>query len=49
MYYDKDIDSLMFRTKNRPLLSKKITPKEAYIVSLLFTATGIGLGYYINF
>ena len=48
MYYDKDIDTLMFRTKNRPLPSKKISPKEAYIVSLLFTTIGIGLGFYIN-
>lgn len=48
MYYDKNIDALMFRTRNRPLPSGKISPKEASIVSIIFTATGIGLGFFIN-
>jgi len=48
MYFDRDIDALMFRTQKRPLPSKKLPPDEAFIVSSLFTATGIGLSFYIN-
>ena len=48
MYYDKDIDALMYRTKKRPLPTKRLPPGEAYTVSLIFTAVGIGLGFLIN-
>ena len=48
MYYDKDIDALMYRTKKRPLPTKRLPPGEAYSVSLVFTLIGISLGFMIN-
>ena len=48
MYYDKDIDALMYRTKQRPLPTKRLPYGEAYSVSLIFTSIGIGLGFLIN-
>ncbi|MGQ4834651.1 MAG: heme o synthase [Candidatus Asgardarchaeia archaeon] len=49
MYYDRDIDSMMFRTMRRPLPTKKILPEEAYSVSLIFVVFGVGISFLINF
>ena len=45
---EKDIDSLMDRTKNRPVPSGRMSPKMALLVASLLTILGIGLLYSIN-
>jgi protoheme IX farnesyltransferase len=45
---EKDIDSLMDRTKNRPVPSGRMSPKMALFVASLLTILGIGLLYSIN-
>lgn len=45
---EKDIDSLMDRTKNRPVPSGRMSPKMALLVASLLTITGIVLLYTIN-
>ncbi len=49
MYYDRDIDSVMFRTRNRPLPSNRLDPDEAFAVSMTLAATGIAIGFFINY
>ncbi|SFD06340.1 protoheme IX farnesyltransferase [Flavobacterium phragmitis] len=45
---EKDIDSLMDRTKNRPVPSGRMSPKVALLVASLLTILGIVLLYTIN-
>jgi protoheme IX farnesyltransferase len=45
---EKDIDSLMDRTKNRPVPSGRMSPKMALFVASLLTIIGISLLYSIN-
>ncbi|CAD0002725.1 heme o synthase [Flavobacterium salmonis] len=45
---EKDIDSLMERTKNRPVPSGRMTPKVALFVASLLTIIGVVLLYTIN-
>ena len=45
---EKDIDSLMDRTKNRPVSSGRMSPTTALIVASLLTIIGISLLYTIN-
>lgn len=45
---EKDIDSLMDRTKNRPVPSGRMSPTMALIVASLLTVIGIALLYTIN-
>jgi protoheme IX farnesyltransferase len=45
---EKDIDSLMDRTKNRPVPSGRMSPKVALLLAGLLTITGIVLLYTIN-
>lgn len=45
---EKDIDSLMDRTRNRPVPSGRMSPKMALFVASLLTITGIVLLYTIN-
>ncbi|OIV41848.1 heme o synthase [Flavobacterium johnsoniae] len=45
---EKDIDSLMDRTKNRPVPSGRMSPVTALIVASLLTIIGIALLYTIN-
>ena len=42
MWYDRDIDALMLRTKKRPLPSGKISPREALILGLVLSLLGVG-------
>ena len=44
-----DLDSLMKRTENRPLPTKRMNPKEALFVSLLMGLVGVSLLFLINF
>lgn len=43
MWWDRDIDAKMGRTKKRPLASGIIDPREALIVGLVVSAFGVGL------
>lgn len=43
MWWDRDIDSKMRRTKNRPLAAGKINPHEAFWVGLVLSLLGVGL------
>ena len=45
---EKDIDSLMDRTKNRPVPSGRMSPTVALLVASLLTIIGIALLYTIN-
>ncbi|MEP6929512.1 MAG: UbiA family prenyltransferase, partial [Flavobacterium sp.] len=45
---EKDIDSLMDRTKNRPVPSGRMSSKMALVVAVLLTIIGIALLYTIN-
>ncbi|WP_022870823.1 heme o synthase [Yaniella halotolerans] len=42
-YIDRDIDQYMERTKNRPLVTGEVTPREALIFSWVLTVASIGL------
>ena len=42
-YIDRDIDKLMHRTENRPLVTGEVTPREALIFSWLLGAAAIGI------
>lgn len=48
MWFDRDIDSKMERTKARPLASGKIEPKEALWVGLIVSFLGVGLALFMN-
>lgn len=43
MWYDRDIDAKMNRTKNRPLPNGTLNPNEALILGLLISVLGVGL------
>lgn len=45
---EKDIDTLMDRTKNRPVPSGRMSPMTALIIASLLTIIGIALLYTIN-
>jgi protoheme IX farnesyltransferase len=45
---EKDIDSLMDRTKNRPIPSKKMSVSTAFYISIILTLIGIVVLYKIN-
>ncbi len=41
MWYDRDIDAKMERTKNRPLPSGRISPREGFILGLVLSFLGV--------
>jgi protoheme IX farnesyltransferase len=43
MWYDRDIDSKMNRTKHRPLPSELLNPNEALMLGLFVSLIGIGI------
>jgi protoheme IX farnesyltransferase len=45
---EKDTDLLMDRTKNRPVPSKRMTPKTAFIIASSLTILGLVILYNIN-
>ena len=45
---EKDIDSLMDRTKNRPIPSNKMSVNTAFYISIILTLIGIVVFYKIN-
>ena len=42
-YYDRDIDAIMKRTKDRPTVTGEIKPNQVLILSLLMCLVGLGL------
>jgi protoheme IX farnesyltransferase len=42
-YIDRDIDKVMHRTENRPLVTGEVTPREALIFAWLLGAAAIGI------
>ncbi|WP_144670212.1 heme o synthase [Arthrobacter sp. U41] len=42
-YLDRDIDKLMHRTENRPLVTGEVTPREALVFSWLLGAAAIAI------
>ena len=46
---EKEKDSIMDRTKNRPIPLGKISPRSAFIICLIMILSGIVLLYLINF
>ena len=42
-YIDRDIDKLMHRTENRPLVTGEVTPREALVFSWLLGAAAIAI------
>jgi len=48
MIWDRDIDAVMDRTKQRPLPANKISIKEAVIFGTLLNVLGLGLAYYLS-
>ncbi len=43
MWYDRDIDTVMNRTHNRPLASGKVSQKEAWRLGMVMAILGVGL------
>ena len=41
--YERDTDSLMFRTRMRPLAAQRVTTSEALVFSLALAAIGLGM------
>lgn len=41
-YYDRDIDPLMERTKNRPTVTGKVSPGKVLLLSIVLITVGIG-------
>lgn len=48
MWWDRDIDACMARTRSRPLADGRVAPGEALAVGLALTAAGVGLGLALN-
>lgn len=45
---EKDLDALMYRTKNRPVASGRMTVNTAFIIACVFTILGLVILYTIN-
>src|SRR5688500_1230987 len=41
--YERDTDSLMFRTRMRPLAAQRVTTTEAVVFSVVLAVLGIGI------
>lgn len=47
-YNDRDIDAIMDRTKDRPIPSGRISPKNALVFGLVLTAIALIFSWFIN-
>ena len=45
---EKDLDSLMLRTQNRPIPSGRMSVNQAFIIAVILTLIGIAILYLIN-
>ena len=45
---EKDTDTLMQRTKNRPLPTGRMSVQTAFFIAILFAVVGLSILYYIN-
>ncbi len=48
MFFDRDIDSLMFRTEDRALPSEQMSPNTAFVISVVLVIPGVLLAARIN-
>ncbi len=48
MYWDRDIDAIMERTKDRALPSGKVSPAFVLWHGIIFSTIGVGIAYFIN-
>ena len=48
MFYDRDIDTVMNRTHNRPLAVGTVSPREALRLGLVLSIVGVGLAVAMN-
>lgn len=48
MYIDRDIDILMARTKNRPIVTGDVSPRAALIFAWILTITSTGLLWWVG-
>jgi protoheme IX farnesyltransferase len=48
MYFDRDIDSAMFRTKDRPIPSKRVSTRGALLLSSLLFLAGLILAFRVK-
>ena len=48
MVFDRKIDALMDRTKNRPIPSGKVSVNEAIILGTVLNVIGLGIAFWIN-
>lgn len=49
MWWDRDIDAKMTRTRNRPLAAGKISAREVLLLGLVLSVLGVGLAVWIDF
>jgi heme o synthase len=47
-YFDRDIDAIMARTKNRPIPIGRIAPTNAFVYGFVLLALSLGLSYYLS-
>ncbi|UVS70649.1 heme o synthase [Nitrososphaera viennensis] len=47
-YIDRDIDAMMDRTKDRPIPSGRISPKNALAFGLILTAISLVMSWFVN-
>lgn len=48
-YNDRDIDAIMDRTRERPIPSGRITPKNAFIFGLILVTISLAFAWFISF
>jgi protoheme IX farnesyltransferase len=48
MWYDRDIDAVMQRTRHRPLADGSVSPTHALILGLVFSLFGVGLAVVLS-
>ena len=48
VYFDRDIDAIMARTKNRPIPIGRIAPTNAFVYGFVLLALSLGLVYYLS-
>lgn len=48
MYFDSEIDAVMDRTKDRPIPSARVTPRNALMFGIVFLGLGLFLAVFLN-